>query len=287
MRRPAERALPVGGVETSEHQDTALRHDPTPLYHRIYVVLRAQIMENVFSRDEPMPSEIALAEQFAVSRITIRKAFERLEEEGLIVRQRGRGTFAHPPQASRAFQADVTGLVDNLLALGMRTQATLLEFGYIPASVEIAVAMGLRKDEVVQRAVRTRSFEGKPFSYATTYVPETVGRHFTREDLARQPLLHLIIGAGFEIAGARQWVTARAADPIVAPQLEVEIGAPLLSVTRIVRDRSERVVELLKALYHPERYEFETTMSVGSGAEGGAFADGSLRPVRSDQPPKS
>jgi GntR family transcriptional regulator len=236
--------------------------DPMPLYHRIYMVLREKILDHSYPHDKPLPSEVKFAEQFAVSRITIRKTLERLEREGLILRQRGRGTFATPPVGHQAVQADVRGLVENLLAMGLRTKVQVCEFGYVPAPPAIAAEMEIAPGTVVQKAVRVRHYKRRPFSYAVTYVPEDIGRTYTQKDMMKTPLLRLFDLAGVKVSGAYQRVTARAADSTVAPLLDLEIGAPLVCMTRVVRDQNGRVVERIRALYRPDLYSFDMHLTL-------------------------
>ena len=286
-RRPRRTAARPAAAETSlphladpEHPSSAtdpllgpiLRppgsDDPTPLYHRIYMVLREGILDARFPPDKVLPSEIELARSFGVSRVTVRKAFERLEREGLILRQRGRGTFPTARMGRNPVQADVSGLVENLLAMGLSTRVELLEFGYVPAPSEIAAEMDLAPGTRVQRAVRLRHLGDRPFSWALTHVPEDVGRSYTAEDLVETPLLRLFERAGIRVAGAYQRVTARAADPAVAALLHTDVGAPLVCITRVVRDQDDRVIERIRALYHPDLYEFEIKLTLGRGPDG-------------------
>ncbi len=60
---------------------------------RIYRWLLQYIDENKFSENQRLPSENALAQKFSVSRDTVTKAFDRMEQEKLIIRKRGSGTF--------------------------------------------------------------------------------------------------------------------------------------------------------------------------------------------------
>ncbi|WP_020039344.1 GntR family transcriptional regulator [Salipiger mucosus] len=243
-------------------------HDPTPLYHRIYIVLREQILGHRFPPDRPMPSEPELSRTFSVSRVTLRRTLERLESEGLIRRERGRGTFATPPAQAAAPQADIRGLVDNLLAMGLRTRVEVLAFDYAPAPHDIAQDMKIAPGTVVQQATRLRSVDGIPFSHAITHVPEDIGRTFEAEDLTRTPLLRLIEASGARISGAHQRVTASAADAEVAALLQIGVGAPLLCITRVVRDADGRALERIRALYRPDMYEFELDLAPDKGPEG-------------------
>jgi len=63
---------------------------PLPKYHQIYLVLREQLDEGRFA--DGLPGELALMQQFAVARVTVRRALELLAAEGLIAREPGRGT---------------------------------------------------------------------------------------------------------------------------------------------------------------------------------------------------
>ena len=71
---------------------------PLPHYHRIYLVIREQLAEGRYPPSTPLPGELKLAQDFGVSRVTVRAALDRLAEEYLIVRYRGRGTFARGPE---------------------------------------------------------------------------------------------------------------------------------------------------------------------------------------------
>ena len=237
----------------------------TPLHHQVYVVLRQQIEEGQYPGDRQIPSENDLSQTFSVSRITIRRAMDRLKQEGLVSRTRGRGTVARVPKAPRIISADLRGMFENLMAMGRRTRVRLVEFGYVPAPEPVVGHLKLKPGAIVQRTVRVRYHQDIPFSHLTTYVPETLGRYFNEDDLAKTPLLCLMEQAGIRISSADQSMTAKLADMMVAPLLEVETGSPLLWVKRTVLAQDERPVEFLHALYRPDLYEYQMAMSRSEG----------------------
>jgi GntR family transcriptional regulator len=225
---------------------------PVPRYHQIYLVLRERIAAGEFSPDAPLPGEIELARTFGVSRMTLRGALDLLAQEKLIVRRRGRGTFAC---AKPAAPAPMLGLLENLVANGLRTVVRIIELAEVPASGEVAEALRIPAGETVQRAVRLRSYRGSPVSHLTTFVPASVAR-FSRKELAAKPMLRLLEEAGVNVAGADQTVSARLSDPATAPLLNLTLGSPLLSVRRVVYDEGGRPVQLLHGLYRPNRYHY-------------------------------
>ena len=118
---------------------------------------------------------------------------------------------------------------------------------------------------MVQRAVRVRSVEGGPLSYLTTFVPADIGRSYTRTELAKKPLLALLERAGVAVDSAEQTISAALADAEIAPLLETEVGAPLLTLSRVVRDADGRVVEWLKAHYRPDKYQYRMQLALNRG----------------------
>lgn len=239
---------------------------PLPRYHQIYLVLREQLAEGRFDAARPLPGELGLAQAFGVSRVTMRSALDRLAEEGLIVRQRGRGTFACPRAgAPPPVRANLSGLLENLLSMGLRTKVELLELATIPAPAEAAEPLAIAAGEPVQKAIRVRSDKSGPFAHITTFVPEAVGRAFGRKELAAKPMLQLLEESGVKVYGADQTITAKLADHAVAPLLDLELGAPLLAVSRVVYGAGERPVQFLRGLYRPDRYEYRMHLTRSGG----------------------
>jgi DNA-binding FadR family transcriptional regulator len=66
---------------------------PALLYQQVADQIRARIFHNELKEGERLPNETDLAEGFGVSRTVVREAMKRLEQEGFVAVQRGRGTF--------------------------------------------------------------------------------------------------------------------------------------------------------------------------------------------------
>ena len=234
---------------------------PTPLYHQVYLVLRDKILSGVYPFDSLLPSEQETSDTFGVSRITAKRALNELADDKFVVRERGRGTRVVYRAVTPPVQANVEGLLENLLAMGLKTKVELLAFDYIGADAEVSRVLQCDGGCTVQRAVRVRRLEDEPFSYLTTYVPEDIGRSYSRADLATQPLLTLLERSGNVVSRAEQMITATLADAEVSAALDLELGTPLLSIHRVVFDQNERPIEFITALYRPDRYQYRMMLS--------------------------
>jgi GntR family transcriptional regulator len=241
---------------------------PLPKYHRIYLVLREQLEEGRFTGG--VPGELVLMRQFGVARVTVRRALEQLAQEGLIAREPGRGTRAigwpaRQGAANDPMRTQLTGLLENLVSMGLRTSVKVLDVDMIAASEAVAGALAVAPGSMVQKAVRVRSTREGPLSHITTYVPADVARQFGRRELARKPILLLLEEAGVKVGRAVQTVSARLADAEVAGHLDLAVGSALLAVRRLIYDEQDRPVQWLHGLYRPDRYEYQMQLSrVGS-----------------------
>ena len=82
--------------------DAINRNSKLPLYQQIYEILRAELARGMWQPGDLLPTETDLVERFGVSRIIVRQALDMLVQDGLIYRQRGKGTFvSHPPDSSK------------------------------------------------------------------------------------------------------------------------------------------------------------------------------------------
>jgi GntR family transcriptional regulator len=233
---------------------------------RLYVFLKDAISRGHLGPGQKLPSENDLATQFSVSRVTVRRALSALSDQGLVSRKPGMGTVVLTPNVSSAvITADVSNLLPHIVRMGKDSQIRMLEFAYIPANAYVADKLGLLTGERVQYSVRVRSTEGQAFSHLTTHVPDRVAQHYNESDLARTPLYALLERSGVKIHRATQTISAMLASPTVAEALGLAQGSPLIALTRVVYDEKGRGVELLEALYRPDRYRIQVDLARDSG----------------------
>ena len=233
--------------------------DVVPLYHRIYVVLRQKVTDGSFPSGESMPSEDELAVSFGVSRVTIRKAMERLEREGLVLRQRGRGTY---PQLPALAPGEVgTQLLSNQISLGRKTSVDVLSYEIVRLPPQLSKAFGQIAGTDVLRIIRVRRDPRSPISHTVCYIAADLAGLLPRDAITSLPISATLAAAGVQLTHFQEWITATLADSDVARHLSIDVGTALIAMTRHVRDENGRLMELLQALYRPDRYEYRVEYS--------------------------
>jgi len=238
-----------------------------PLYHQIYLVLRQKILGGELGYDDQLSSELDLAGDYGVSRVTTRRALEELAADGLVVRSRSKGTRVRYRQERRSTTRSGKGLLQKLLTMDNKCTVTVEDFQYLPASNDVAQALNIGVGDIVQKAIRIRHFDTGPFSILITHVPQHVGKNFHMRDLEKMPLLQLLERSGIAVTEARQSISAILADAELARLLNTDVGVALVDVRRIASDENGRAVEYTRAIYRPDRFQYQMTMSMMDGEE--------------------
>ena len=228
--------------------------DGVPLYHRVYVVLVQKILDGSFPSGQLMPSEDVLATSFAVSRVTVRKAMERLDREGMVDRLRGRGTFPRVPTV--APDGEDNRRVHNHLTLSTKTKVDLLDYGVVDLPAAIASTYGAEAGVKVLKIVRIRRDSRSPISHTTCYLSAELAPLVPRRSIKSVPISTILTRAGIPLTHYKEEIGAVLADVEMSEHLNVDVGAALLSITRRIQGEKGETLELLQAFYRPDRYSY-------------------------------
>lgn len=234
--------------------------DFVPRYYKVYAVIQRRIREGEWPPGTPMPTEEAFAGSFRVSRVTVRKALAMLQDERLIAREQGRGTFALPAPP-RPVRESFAGFLENVRDFERDTRVRVLAYARGALSAEAAAALEQSAGAPGLRIERVRSDARGPFSYTVCHLPAPEADLVTEEGLGNRTVIAVLEAAGVSAASADQRLSAVAADLDVARRLKVDVGTPLMAMNRVVRDPRGRPVEFLTALYRPDRYEYRVNLS--------------------------
>ena len=249
-----------------------LRDKAIPLYYQLETILRNKITSGDYSPDSPLPSEDALAEEYEVSRITVRQALSSLEQDGLVIRQRGKGTFVSE-NVNTLELPRFTGSIEDLILMGKRTKTKVIASSWVDPPDIIRQRLKV-KDAKVLRIEKIRHIEGDPFSHVFNYLPPELGNKLPMGLVKSKPMLMILEDElGVRANEAEQSVEATIADVTDASLLDIRVGDPLLKAERTVYDVKGNPVEYVTVVYRADKYAFtmklkrkRTDKSIGWGA---------------------
>jgi GntR family transcriptional regulator len=232
-----------------------------PLWYQVAQSLRATILARRPEDPLRLPTEAALAASFGVSLVTIRQALGTLEEDGLISRQRRRGTFIRPETGPRR-ELRLLGSLETVFTQQASEKTTVLEKRLVPVPADLASHFPGRDKVVLFR--RLRQDEGVPVSYAQNYVLPEHGLAITEAQLRRAPMTKILRDeAGVEIRRIENTVEARLAEPEAAALLGVALLSPVLLLTGVVVDRDGGTVDVARIHYRGDLYRFAVAFDTG------------------------
>jgi len=249
-------------------QPPKLASSVIPLHHQLYLSLRQRLLENAFPIDSPLPGEMRLAEEFGVSRVTLRRTLDTLQSEGLIVRKHGVGTFATRRIAADA-KKETKSYSEHVYSTSRQFRHELLEFGYVPTPHFLDPAEE-RFGPVVLKTVRVSYDRKIPAHLIVGYTPARLGHLIDRETLSNHPLMNILQQNGVVIDQTQLLISASAADASEAAKLEVPIGSPLIRSDRISTENG-RPVDHDLILSRPDTFRY----SFISDENGGTLRPGS------------
>ena len=209
--------------------------------------IRQRIAEGGWQAGMRLPSERELVQQFGCARMTVHHALRELEDEGLIERRQGSGSYVaqlHP--ISNVLQ--VRDIHEEIAERGHVHVTRVLSVERVRASGETAAAMRLRKGSMVFHVRLVHVENGVAIQLEDRHVNPALAPDFMARDFTRvTPSAVLFEHA--PLTEAEQVVEAVLADAEKAQALDVPEGSALLMVSR--RTVSQGAVASVARLYHP------------------------------------
>mgnify|MGYP001230769354 CR=1 FL=1 len=223
--------------------------------------LRAYLLGLVNGGLDPhvkLPTERELAEQFGVSRLTVRRVLDRLERDGLVYRVQGAGTFVHPPRISKS--VELTSFSEDMRERGLRPGSKLVRAEIEAAGPVIGYALGLSPSTEVLHLERIRTADDEPMCLEHSYLPNNLVPGLADLDLTGSLYELLEARYNLRLERAEQTIKATVVDVAAANMLGVPPFSPAFLVQRIGYDNRGRPIERAESLYRGDRYWYELTI---------------------------
>ncbi len=230
-----------------------------PLYYQLANLLSQKILTAELRTGDRLPTEVELVQQYGISRITVRQALRQLEEDGLIRREVGRGTFV---TEYRPFTGalKVEGSLDDIISLS-QNPVKVIDVKTVKAEPDDAETLGIPLRAPIVRATRIRLFNDEPYSHIVNDLPAEIGRRLTKNDWKGGVLKIIEDKLKIPLRDAEQTVRASLADSQLARLLNTKVGAALLAVERVVRTDHAQVVERVRIHYRSDMYALKVHLS--------------------------
>ncbi len=216
------------------------KEDSVLKYESVADDIVQKISAGNYRPNDKLPTTEELCEQYQVSKITIKKAMDELEQRGLVARRRGSGTFVKGivPVGKNApegwsMSSQMTGFKNEALAEGHTPSTKVVEFAVEHPDAMVAEALGLDADEFVYRICRVRLRDDVPLVIEHTWMPINVIPDLRMKHLEDSIYNYIENDLGLKIASAHRTAEAVGVSEEEAPLLDVPAGSPCLQVEQV------------------------------------------------------
>jgi len=256
--------FPTTGAESKDVPRRARRHlrpPGTPRYAQIAEQLLAQIASGALPPEGRLPSERELSARFKVSRMTLRAALRVLDNQGMLSRRPGDGTYVARPKIELGADRLVP-FTSGMRRRGHRTGARLLMFEQRRAGTLQAEKLGIAAGEPIFWIERLRTLGRAPAVLERFGMPAGRFPGLEEFDLERESVYELI-EREYGAAPHHSWqsLEAVAAGEAEAGLLGVPAGAALMLGTHITYDAHEQPIDYGTDLYRGDRFVFVTELA--------------------------
>ncbi|HUX20372.1 MAG TPA: GntR family transcriptional regulator [Spirochaetia bacterium] len=228
-------------------------------YTRLFNVLRERILGSTYTPGEKLPTERELCEEFGISRITCRHALRLLQEQGLVERLPGKGTFV------RSIQPKKVPILDNNYIESMRraapnTRRILSECEEKRPPEDIAKILHLFRTQSCLYAVRVDVVGEEAIAFDRAYIPLQFASALDEELLIRVDFLDLWLERqALKFSHIWSSIEAVPADNDARKTLKIPLRAPVLLTTDIVYVEGGTTVGLFETIYRGDRFKLIST----------------------------
>ena len=231
------------------------KQSTTPIYVQIEEYLKHRILQGEYSKGQAIPSERELTDLFGVSRMTVRQSITNLVNEGLLYRERGRGTFVSSPKVEQTLSG-LTSFTEDMIARGMVPSNKLIGFERTLPSIEIAKGLQLKEGDEVFAVKRIRYADDEPMAIERTYIPVKLVPELDQEVLDGSLYVFIEKNNGLKISHATQHLEAVLVKKEDAELLHIKVPAPVLIIERKSYLTNGHPFEIVLSSYRADRYKF-------------------------------
>lgn len=231
---------------------------PSSLYLAIQKEIEKRITSGEFKPGDKLASEYELAKTYAVSRMTLREALRALEEEGLLSKKHGVGTFVKTTSRRIKSILDVNyGVTEMIRNMGFRPGTKEIKMAEVLADSHMVKALNISEGAKVLTIERVRTADKIPVVYSQDMIPASVLSDTNDINALGESVYdflettcHIVLSSSI----ARLYPTT--ADRKIAAKLNIKINSPLFHLEQVDTDQVGKPVVYSKEYFVSDYFDF-------------------------------
>ena len=238
---------------------------PKTKFEKVAQSLVERIQQGIYSNMQRLPSEYQLADEYGVSRLTVRKAIERLVTAKILVKDPGKGTYIMSTNSSNKVESGRMGLqsfTEAAETYGKQSRTQVLDYQPVnQPDQRMEEKLNLRNNPQpeVDELVRLRFWDDDPMTIEDIVILHKYVANHQKNDFKHS--LFQILAETVEIAYSNQEIEAIKVDEKLAKLLHVQEGDPILCVHSLTYTADGQPIFYDTSYYRADKYTFKTTLT--------------------------
>ncbi|MDC5819097.1 GntR family transcriptional regulator [Vibrio europaeus] len=212
--------------------------DKSPLYIKIAESVKTATEQDILSGGDFIPTEREFSELLSVSRITVRKALDLLDKDGVIIRSRGLGTKISETVEYSGKEA--AGFSQQVVLKGKKPDTLWIKKDIVPCSSEIAETLNINQGDEVFILKRVRYIDDQAVSIEESYVPAEL---IHNPDEIQLSLYDYFRSQDIMPSKTKSRVSAIMPTEESLEKLHIDEKTPVLLIEQTAYDKSARPIE--------------------------------------------
>ena len=233
---------------------TQMKRVSVPLHVEVAELLRRQILSGAVKAGDKLPALNELTEKFGVARMTIRQAMDTLEDEGLIERYAGKGTFAKKIDLPTRQKLNMKAELSQLQAMVSQLEVMVVGDDDTPQIVDVG-------GRAFRQMRRIHSQSGQPFCHVDIKLENQLYQRAPKR-FETEIVVTVLKDLGVAVETARQNVTIAYADVEMAEKLKMPVNAPVFRMLREFYSDEGTLIYSATLIYPGDKLELEVEFAI-------------------------
>lgn len=236
------------------------RYSPMPVYQQIASDIISRISQEEWNIGDKLPSENELSEEYDASRVTIRQALAKLEADGLIDKQRGRGAFlrANPRRVVQELYLPQIGVQHETDAKSERPKLSIVTQANAQIYSNLAIAPGTPLVYLERLFTRRKKVVG----INRAWFPLEMVPRMADQDLIENSITKTLQQRyDIHFSSVENYIESVMLDAVTAQQLDTISPSPGLKISSIYTVKDGRPVEYAITVWNGRDTQFHVMIS--------------------------
>lgn len=234
------------------------KKSPIPVYYQLAEEIKKKIDEGIWAAGQCIDSERMLCEEYSLSRMTVRQAIGELVQAGILIREKGKGTFVCEPHIK---QRDIMSFTEMMESIGLEFKTELVAFEKIEAEDDM---FSLLKEDELFKIQRLRIVKDIIVGNETIYIPRIILPDLSKAKL-KGSFYKILDEKGLCIDNSEASVQALLSNDYYRGLFRLNEDVPLLKVYSKNYTSDGKLIFIEESIYRSDKYTLEINISRRKG----------------------